>query len=169
MPKKFVKQDWNRYVPKHPENTSLKMIEAIWYDGTVKCYNRITDKCAEVFPQWEKWWAAKDIRPYRYLILAEFNLAIQLVTMTEIDFNHRYEKHSEKLKKKNKMNKLLFKLQRDFNDDITLITNNHKDLEDYLNENYDWHKIEVKEDSVIIKEREGYENDIALLEWVKHI
>jgi hypothetical protein len=67
------------------------------------------------------------------------------------------------------MNKLLFKLQRDFNDDITLITNNHKDLEDYLNENYDWHKIEVKEDSVIIKEREGYENDIALLEWVKHI
>jgi hypothetical protein len=67
------------------------------------------------------------------------------------------------------MNKLLFKLQRDFNDDITLITNNHKDLEDYLNENYDWYKIEVKEDSVIIKEREGYENDIALLEWVKHI
>jgi hypothetical protein len=67
------------------------------------------------------------------------------------------------------MNKLLFKLERNFNDNITLITNNHKDLEDYLNENYDWYKIEVKEDSVIIKEREGYENDIALLEWVKHI
>ena len=67
------------------------------------------------------------------------------------------------------MNKLLFKLERSFNDNITLITNNHKDLEDYLNENYDWYKIEVKEDSVIIKEREGYENDIALLEWVKHI
>mgnify|MGYP003629226439 FL=1 len=67
------------------------------------------------------------------------------------------------------MNKLLFKLERNFNDNITLITNNHKDLEDYLNKNYDWYKIEVKEDSVIIKEREGYENDIALLEWVKHI
>jgi len=67
------------------------------------------------------------------------------------------------------MNKLLFKLERSFNDNITLITNNHKDLEDYLNKNYDWYKIEVKEDSVIIKEREGYENDIALLEWVKHV
>ena len=67
------------------------------------------------------------------------------------------------------MNKLLFKLELDFNDNITLITNNHKDLEDYLNENYNWYKIEVKEDSVIIKEREGYENDIALLEWVKHV
>ena len=67
------------------------------------------------------------------------------------------------------MNKLLFKLERDFNDNITLITNNHKDLEDYLNENYNWYKIEVKEDSVIIKEREGFENEIALLEWVKHV
>ena len=67
------------------------------------------------------------------------------------------------------MNKLLFKLERSFNDNITLITNNHKDLDDYLNENYDWYKIEVKEDSVIIKEREGYENDIVLLEWVKHV
>jgi hypothetical protein len=67
------------------------------------------------------------------------------------------------------MNKLLFKLERNFNDNITLIVNNHKDLEDYLNENYDWYKIEMKEDNVIIKEREGYENDIALLEWVKHV
>tara|TARA_R110000796_G_scaffold270_4_gene1022 strand:+ start:645 stop:848 length:204 start_codon:yes stop_codon:yes gene_type:complete len=67
------------------------------------------------------------------------------------------------------MNKLLFKLELDFNDNITLITNNHKDLEDYLNENYNWYKIEVKEDSVIIKEREGFENEIALLEWVKHV
>ena len=67
------------------------------------------------------------------------------------------------------MNKLSFKLERQFNDNITLIANNHKDLEDYLNENYDWYKIEVKEDSVVIKEREGYENDIALLEWVKQV
>ena len=67
------------------------------------------------------------------------------------------------------MNKLSFKLERQFNDNITLIANNHKDLEDYLNENYDWYKIEVKEGSVVIKEREGYENDIALLEWVKQV
>ena len=67
------------------------------------------------------------------------------------------------------MNKLVFTLKNDWSTDIVLIANNHKDLEDYLNSNYDWFKIEVKEDSVIIKEREGYENKIATLEWVKHI
>ena len=66
-------------------------------------------------------------------------------------------------------NKLVFKLKRDFNDDILLISNNHKDLEDYLNSNYDWYKIEVKEESVIVKTREGYENEIGTLEWVKQI
>ncbi len=67
------------------------------------------------------------------------------------------------------MNKLVFTLKNDWGSDIVLIANNHKDLEDYLNSNYDWFRIEVKEDSVIIKEREGYENEIATLEWVKHI
>lgn len=67
------------------------------------------------------------------------------------------------------MNKLVFTLKNDWGSDIVLIANNHKDLEDYLNTNYDWVRIEVKEDSVIIKEREGYENEIATLEWVKHI
>ena len=67
------------------------------------------------------------------------------------------------------MNKLVFTLKNDWGSDIVLIANNHKDLEDYLNANYDWVRIEVKEDSVIIKEREGYENEIATLEWVKHI
>jgi len=67
------------------------------------------------------------------------------------------------------MNKLIFTLKNDCGSDIVLIANNHKDLEDYLNSNYDWVRIEVKEDSVIIKEREGYENEIATLEWVKHI
>ena len=67
------------------------------------------------------------------------------------------------------MNKLVFTLKNDWGSGIVLIANNHKDLEDYLNSNYDWFRIEVKEDSVIIKEREGYENEIATLEWVKHI
>jgi len=67
------------------------------------------------------------------------------------------------------MNKLLFTLKIDWGSDVVLIANNHKDLEDYLNSNYDWFKIEVKEDSVIIKERDGYENEIATIEWVKHI
>ena len=65
------------------------------------------------------------------------------------------------------MNKLVFTLKNDWGSDIVLIANNHKDLEDYLNANYDWVRIEVKEDSVIIKERD--ENEIATLEWVKHI
>ncbi len=67
------------------------------------------------------------------------------------------------------MNKLVFTLKNDWRSDIVLIANNHKDLEDYLNSNYYLFRIEVKEDSVIIKEREGYENEIATLEWVKHI
>ena len=67
------------------------------------------------------------------------------------------------------MNKLLFTLRNDFGSDISLIANNHKDLEDYLNSEYDWVWIEVKEDSVIIKMGEGYEREVANLHWVKHI
>ena len=67
------------------------------------------------------------------------------------------------------MNKLVFTLKNDWGSDIVLIANNHKDLEDHLKENYDWYKVEVKEDSVIIKSCEGYENEFASLEWVKHI
>ena len=67
------------------------------------------------------------------------------------------------------MNKLLFKLYIPFGTSITLIANNHKDLEDYLKENYDFHSIEIKEDSVVIQEVNGYEKDYGTLEWVKHI
>jgi hypothetical protein len=67
------------------------------------------------------------------------------------------------------MNKLLFKLEIPFGENVTLIANNHKDLDDYLRSNYDWYSIEVREESVIIKVRQGFENDIATLEWVKSI
>lgn len=67
------------------------------------------------------------------------------------------------------MNKLLFKLDIPFRTSITLIANNHKDLEDYLIENYNFDSIEIKEDSVIIEEVKGYEKDYGTLEWVKHI
>lgn len=66
------------------------------------------------------------------------------------------------------MNKLIFNLERDFNP-ITLIANNHKDLEDYLNEKYDWYRIEVKKDSVIIRDLDSYEDEVASLKWVKHV
>jgi len=67
------------------------------------------------------------------------------------------------------MNKLVFTFKNDWNADVVLIANNHKDLEDYLNSNYDWFKIEVGENIVIIKERDGYEDETATLQWVKHI
>jgi len=67
------------------------------------------------------------------------------------------------------MNKLLFVYRRDFNEPITLIANNHKDLEDYLESKYDFYKISVKNDCVEIVARPGYDTDIATLEWVKHI
>ena len=61
------------------------------------------------------------------------------------------------------------KLDRDFNDNVMLIANNHKDLEDYLNENYDWYKVVVGDDYVRITEREGYETLFGTLTWVKHV
>tara|TARA_B110000977_G_scaffold39060_1_gene52397 strand:+ start:336 stop:539 length:204 start_codon:yes stop_codon:yes gene_type:complete len=67
------------------------------------------------------------------------------------------------------MNKLVFTLKNDFGSDMVLIANNHKDLEDHLKESTDWHSIKVEADCVIIKRRKGYESEIALLEWVKHI
>jgi len=67
------------------------------------------------------------------------------------------------------MNKLLFKLNIPFGISITLIANNHKDLEDYLKENYNFHSIEIKEDIAIIQQERGYEKDYVSLEWVKHI
>lgn len=65
--------------------------------------------------------------------------------------------------------KLIFHLSVDFGDDITLIANNHLDLENYLRENYDWDDIEVKEDSVKIIERDGYEAEYATLQWAKMV
>ncbi len=67
------------------------------------------------------------------------------------------------------MNKLLFKLDIPFGTSITLIANNHKDLEDYLRKNYDFHSIEIKEDIAIIQEVRGYEKDYVNLEWIRHI
>ena len=67
------------------------------------------------------------------------------------------------------MNKLLFTLRRDFNDDIILIANNHKDLADHLSQNYDWYRCEFTENYVSMTEMKGFEAEIATLEWVKHI
>jgi len=67
------------------------------------------------------------------------------------------------------MNKLIFTLKNDFGSDIVLIADNHKDLEDYLKETYGWYRVEVKEDSVVVKMSQWYENEFASLEWAKHV
>lgn len=67
------------------------------------------------------------------------------------------------------MNKLLFRLEVNFGDNIVFIANNHKDISEYLKENYDWYKFNVEEESVSIQAREGYEKEYATLEWIKHI
>jgi len=67
------------------------------------------------------------------------------------------------------MNKLLLTLKRDYNDSITLVANIHKDLEDYLRANYDFHKITVRDDSVSIVAREGFETEFGTLEWIRHV
>jgi hypothetical protein len=67
------------------------------------------------------------------------------------------------------MNKLLFTLEVDFGDDIKLIANNHKDLEDYINKNYDWYMFEVRDNLVRIQTREGFDVEFGKLEWIKHV
>lgn len=67
------------------------------------------------------------------------------------------------------MNKLLFTLKRDYNDSIILVANNHRDLEDYLRSNYDFHKITVRDDSVSIVARESYAAEFGTLEWIRHV
>jgi len=66
-------------------------------------------------------------------------------------------------------NKLLFTLERDYNDNIKVIANNHKDLEDYLRASYEWYKLEVLDDIVRVVEVQGFETIIGTIEWVKHI
>jgi hypothetical protein len=67
------------------------------------------------------------------------------------------------------MNKILFYYERQWDDNIIFIANNHRDVEDYLKSNYDWHNISVTEDSVCIVELPGCATDYVELKWVKHI
>lgn len=67
------------------------------------------------------------------------------------------------------MNKLLLILRRDYNESIILVANNHKDMEDYLRSNYDFHKVTVRDDSVSIVDREGHETEFGTLEWIRQV
>ena len=67
-------------------------------------------------------------------------------------------------------NKLLFSFIRDYDEDIILlISNNHKDLEDYLKTNYDWYYIHIYDNYVSIRVKEGYVEESASLKWIKQI
>lgn len=68
-----------------------------------------------------------------------------------------------------KMNKLLFTLNRDYNDSIILVANNHKDLEDYLVLNYDFYNVTVKDDYVSIVARKGDCKEIGKINWIKQV
>ena len=67
------------------------------------------------------------------------------------------------------MNKLLFYYERNFNDDIILIANNHKDLEEYLKSTYKMHNIVINDLTVCIMEEYGFEKEYVELKWVKQI
>jgi formyltetrahydrofolate hydrolase len=67
------------------------------------------------------------------------------------------------------LNKLLFNYERNFNYPITLVANNHKDLEDYLKTNYDFYVVIVKDDQASIVECPGDCTEYVDLIWIKQI
>lgn len=67
------------------------------------------------------------------------------------------------------MNKLLFHYDVHFGDDIILIANNHKDLEDYLELELKYVNVRVTDTKAIFKEREWEETSVVELKWIKHI
>ena len=68
------------------------------------------------------------------------------------------------------MNKLLFQFEQQFNDDIILVANNEKDLEDYLRSEYpEWHSINIVGDHVAFKQWKNSPTEYGKLTWVKHI
>ena len=66
-------------------------------------------------------------------------------------------------------NKLLFTLERDFNEDIIIVCDNERDLLDYLTLSYDWYNITIGKDYVHITEMKGYSSETATIKWIKHI
>jgi len=66
------------------------------------------------------------------------------------------------------MNKLLFTLKRGFGIDITLVCSNHLDLKDYLIKKYDWIKVDVKDECVVLTDNLG-NIESADLEWIKQV
>lgn len=67
------------------------------------------------------------------------------------------------------MNKILFIYKRQFNENITLIANNTRDLKDYLIDNYNFDDVVVGSVYISIKDYYSDEYEVVIFEWVKHI
>lgn len=67
--------------------------------------------------------------------------------------------------------KLYFKLERDFNDDIEVIANNHVDLENWLKAKYNIKvtHINVEDDEISVKVPNDTATYFAELKWLTHI
>jgi hypothetical protein len=63
----------------------------------------------------------------------------------------------------------LFHYNVDFGEDIILIANNHKDLEDYLESELKYVNVRVTDTQAIFKEREWTDTSVVELKWIKHI
>jgi hypothetical protein len=66
------------------------------------------------------------------------------------------------------MNKLLFTFENDWGDDIQVIANNHKDLEDYLN-TLGWYYFEFTNNEVRVVTGPGFAKEYGTLKWIKHV
>jgi hypothetical protein len=68
------------------------------------------------------------------------------------------------------MNKLLFHYDVHFGEDIILIANNHKDLEEYLEFELKYRNVRVTDTQAIFKENEWSDDtSVVELKWIKHI
>ena len=67
------------------------------------------------------------------------------------------------------MNKLLFIWERFFNTNVEIIANNEKDLQEYLESNFDLCHFKIIDNQVQLRERNSSDTEYIDLKWIKHI
>ena len=66
------------------------------------------------------------------------------------------------------MNKLIFTLKKEKEKDLVLSFSNLDELKAYLDKNYYFCEIKLKDEIVILREKTGYQIEIASLKWDKN-
>lgn len=68
-------------------------------------------------------------------------------------------------------NKILFTLDINFGDNVKIVADNLKDLEDYLINELGWYSFDANESegNAVIKTKLWYKPEIGTIEWVKCI